>query len=114
MTEKIGYTITLVVIILLVAVCVYSCAANEGKHATIDSNATSDYEELKLRQIGFNSSGYNYLVDENTGVVYLEYDGYNTHSISVMFNADGTVMTEKDILNTTNTTTATPTNSDGE
>lgn len=41
--------------------------------------------------------GYNYLIDNNTGVVYLEYEGAYKHSITVMFNADGTVMTEKDI-----------------
>lgn len=111
--EKIISVIAITIIIIAVACCIYSCTANEGKYATIDSHATSEYEELKLKQIGFNTNGYNYLVDENTGVVYLEYNGYKAHSISVMFNADGTVMTEKDILNTTNTT-ATPTNSDGE
>ena len=45
-----------------------------------------------------NDVGYNYLIDNNTGVVYLEYEGVNGgHAITVMFNSDGTVMTEKDI-----------------
>lgn len=42
-------------------------------------------------------TGYSYLIDNNTGVVYLEYEGNNKHAITVMFNADGTIMTEKDI-----------------
>ena len=45
-----------------------------------------------------NDVGYNYLIDNNTGVVYLEYEGVNgRYAITVMFNSDGTVMTEKDI-----------------
>ena len=43
-------------------------------------------------------TGYNYLIDNNTGVVYLEYKSGYGRAITIMFNADGTVMTEKDIL----------------
>ena len=38
-----------------------------------------------------------YAVDENTGVVYIEYNAYNAHGITVAFNADGTVMTKDQI-----------------
>ena len=39
--------------------------------------------------------GYSYLIDNNTGVVYLENN--SSLAITVMYNADGTIMTEKDI-----------------
>lgn len=43
-------------------------------------------------------TGYSYLIDNNTGVVYLEYNGANGRcAITVMFDSDGMVMTEKDI-----------------
>ena len=59
-----------------------------------------DYELPNVTKIisPHNDEGYNYLIDNNTGVVYLEYKGVNGgRAITVMFNADGTVMTEKDI-----------------
>lgn len=38
-------------------------------------------------------NGYFYLVDKNTGVVYLCYEGYRRRAITVMLNADGTPIT---------------------
>ena len=43
------------------------------------------------------SESYVYLVDNNTGVVYLEYDGAKRHAISVMLNADGTPVTAEQL-----------------
>lgn len=41
--------------------------------------------------------GYCYLVDKNTGVVYLEYSvGYH-HAITLMVNADGTPITAEQL-----------------
>ncbi len=37
-----------------------------------------------------NSSRYRYIVDTSTGVVYLQYNG---SGITVMYNADGTIVT---------------------
>ncbi len=42
-------------------------------------------------------SGYCYLVDENTGVVYLEFDSDYRHAITLMVNADGTPITAKQL-----------------
>lgn len=39
------------------------------------------------------NNGYCYLVDENTGVVYLEFDAAYRHAITLMVNADGTPIT---------------------
>jgi uncharacterized alpha/beta hydrolase family protein len=64
-----------------------------------DFTYTEDYKVPDVTKIisPIYSSGYNYLIDNNTGVVYLEYEGYCRHAITVMFNSDGTVMTEEDI-----------------
>lgn len=40
---------------------------------------------------------YKYIVDKNTGVVYLEYDGYYRHALTVMLNADGTPITAEQL-----------------
>ena len=64
-----------------------------------DFTNTEDYKVPNVTKIvsPVYNAGYNYLIDNNTGVVYLEYEGYYRHAITVMFNSDGTVMTEKDI-----------------
>lgn len=40
---------------------------------------------------------YYYTVDERTDVVYIEYDGFNRHAMTVAYNADGTVMTKEQL-----------------
>lgn len=64
-----------------------------------DYGNTEDYELPNVTRIlePYHDRGYNYLIDNNTGVVYLEYTGSYGRAITVMFNADGTIMTEKDI-----------------
>ena len=67
--------------------------------APADYGNTEDYELPNVTRIvsPWSDTGYNYLIDNDTGVVYLEYDGGYGRAITVMFNADGTIMTEKDI-----------------
>lgn len=43
------------------------------------------------------SDQYCYLIDENTGVVYLEYHGTEKAAITVMLNADGTPVTAQQL-----------------
>ncbi len=45
----------------------------------------------------FTNSGYCYLVDENTGVVYLEFNAGYRHAITLMVNADGTPITAEQL-----------------
>ncbi len=40
---------------------------------------------------------YTYIVDKNTGVVYLEYDSYHRHALTVMLNTDGTPITAEQL-----------------
>lgn len=67
--------------------------------ASADYGNTEDYKLPNVTRIvsQWNGIGYNYLIDNNTGVVYLEYDNNKSRAITVMFNSDGTVMTKKNI-----------------
>jgi hypothetical protein len=61
-----------------------------------DYGNTEDYKLPNVTRISqWNSMGYSYLIDNNTGVVYLENN--SSLAITVMYNADGTLMKEKDI-----------------
>lgn len=42
-------------------------------------------------------SGYCYLIDKNTGVVYLEYSSGYHHAVTLMVNADGTPITAEQL-----------------
>lgn len=86
-------------IIILSVLAIVLLTGCKGQ-AQADYGNTEDYELPNVTRILElnNDVGYNYLIDNNTGVVYLEYEGVNGgRAITVMFNADGTVMTEKDI-----------------
>jgi len=64
-----------------------------------DYGDTSKYNTPNITAVRSSvaGEGYNYIIDNNTGVVYLEWhNGYGA-GITVMYNADGKVMTEKDI-----------------
>ena len=60
----------------------------------------SNTEEEKSQKVGPNIyetgawfSGYSYVIDKNTGVVYLKYSGSERAGLTVMVNADGTPTT---------------------
>lgn len=88
--KKLLVALSVLTIIFLIG-CKGQAQANYGN--------TEDYKLPNLTRIvsPYNVERYNYLIDNNTGVVYLEYDTTYAHTVTVMFNADGTVMTEKDI-----------------
>ena len=88
--KKLSIILSVLAIVLLTG-CKGQAPANYGN--------TEDYKLPNVTRIvsQWNVKGYNYLIDNDTGVVYLEYEGSYGHGITVMFNADGTVMTEKDI-----------------
>jgi hypothetical protein len=44
-----------------------------------------------------NKEHYAYIVDKNTGVVYLGYAGVYRHDLTVMLNADGTPVTAEQL-----------------
>lgn len=86
-------------IITLSVLAIVSLTGCKGQ-VQADYGNTEDYKLPNVTKIvsQWNDKGYNYLIDNNTGVVYLEYSGANGRcAMTVMFNSDGTVMTEDDI-----------------
>lgn len=85
-------------IIILSVLAIVLLTGCKGQ-AQADYGNTEGYELPNITRIisQWNDLGYHYLIDNNTGVVYLEYDSAYGRTITVMFNSDGTVMTEKDI-----------------
>ena len=65
------------------------------------SDATNDYSNhiVDLGKEGghVGESHYYYSIDRSTGVVYLSYDFYSRHAITVMLNADGTPVTAEQL-----------------
>lgn len=69
----------------------------------------TDYADAEIQQqnvtpnimvCNSNNSYYCYVVDKNTGVVYLKYNGYTYSAvggITVMLNADGTPVTAQQL-----------------
>jgi hypothetical protein len=87
------------IIILSVLIIVSLTGCSEGQ-VLADYGNTEDYKLPNVTRIVSHGGdkGYNYLIDNNTNVVYLEYQEINGgRAITVMFNKDGSVMTEKDI-----------------
>lgn len=89
--KKILYMITLLLLICNLTGCKGQTLADYGD--------TSKYNTPNITAVRSSvaGDGYNYIIDNNTGVVYLEWHSGYGAGITVMFNADGTVMTEKDI-----------------
>lgn len=84
---------------LLIVICMCLLLTGCKGQVQADYGNTEDYELPNVTRIiePHNDVGYNYLIDNNTGVVYLEYDSDYGRAITVMFNKDGTLMKEKDI-----------------
>lgn len=60
------------------------------------TSATTESGSIKPALVKVGSpldEGYQYLVDSNTGVVYIEYSSGYQRAITVMLNADGTPIT---------------------
>ena len=81
-------------LLMVIVVCALtSCSSN---NANANGNSIPTPTILKFENdIGYGH--YSYIVDKNTGVVYLEYDGCRRHALTVMLNADGTPVTAEQI-----------------
>ena len=85
------------IVLALCVVLLTGCSKNV-------SEATNDYSNHvvpNIVELGRGNSGvsnyYYYSIDRNTGVVYLNYDSYYRHAITVMLNADGTPVTAEQL-----------------
>ena len=53
----------------------------------------SIYPNMKVYAVDAGTKDYYYVVDKNTGVVYIQFEGTRTAGITPALNADGTPMT---------------------
>ena len=86
---------------IVVMVSCFSGCDDEGTKA-VEYSSSDDIIKPEMNVYGssiyIEGMRYYYVVDEVTGVVYLECDGVRRHGITVAFNADGTVMTKDQII----------------
>ena len=86
------------IIIALSAALMLTSCSNSGAHSKADRNENPHKITPSIIDYGdFTDYGYSYLVDKNTGVVYLKYYGHRSTAITVMLNADGTPVTADQI-----------------
>ena len=82
MKKKLLYFLALLLSIFALAGC---------SHGSKPSKLYSDLYSPNIIDTGNDS--YYYTIDKRTGVVYLSYDGFYRHAITIMLNADGTPVT---------------------
>ena len=75
-------------VLLMIPLLLTGCATKEGV-TTPTTYAQDIAPSLLLVGDLSENNGYCYLVDKNTGVVYLEFNSYQRHAITLMVNADG-------------------------
>ena len=79
----------MIIAIVLLISCISGCGCG-SKPDVRDRNSPIGYPNVTK----YGTSNYYYVVDENTGVVYLEYDsGVYQGGLSVMFDENGEVLT---------------------
>lgn len=88
--------IWLVLCVLLTAFVVSGCSKGTG---IVESEYHTQDVCPNILTIGDTRAdcGYFYLVDKNTGVVYLGYEGNRRRALTVMLNADGKPITAEQL-----------------
>lgn len=99
--KKIKYIVVCLLIIVLFAV-----GCGEVEKSPNNTQATKNYTKTVSPEIieygdnyttGSGDGSYYYLIDGRNGVVYLVYDGYRRHAMTVMLNRDGTPVTAEQL-----------------
>lgn len=89
------------VILLLIAVCMLSLLLIGCEYEPKGTaRALRYYQDIapNVVEVGnTDDDGYFYLVDKNTGVVYLGFTEYRKSSLTVMLNADGSPVMAEDL-----------------
>lgn len=89
-----------IIITLVVCVCITLCGcAGNGNLGIVKHNESIENVAPNILDLGDKENGccYYYVVDMNTGVVYLCFDSYSRHGITVMLNRDGTPVTAEQL-----------------
>jgi len=89
-TNNLGFRVCILVVVLFVGFSLSACAKNNG--VSRGGVPESDIPEPQMVSLATGEllEDYEYIVDINTGVVYLEYHRFNRYGVTVMLNPDGT------------------------
>lgn len=89
------YLIEIVGACFIVILCLVFSACGATNVSRPEKNFTSEITPDIFECGGTDDSEgvYYYIIDKNTGVVYLSYDSFRRHAITVMLNSDGTPIT---------------------
>lgn len=79
---------------VMLSLLLSGCAKNANKS---DEDISSGITPNILSTSNLDDGKYFYIVDKNTGVVYLCYDGFRKYGMSVMLNRDGTPITAEQL-----------------
>lgn len=74
-------------LVILLISCSLLCSGCQAEKIT----------RTNIREIDSGMSGYSYIIDERTGVVYLKYSVSYKCALTVMLNADGTPITSNQL-----------------
>ena len=89
-----------IIITLVVCVCIALCGCSgNGNLGRVKHNESIENIAPNILDLGNRENGccYYYVVDMNTGVVYLCFDSVYRHAITVMLNRDGTPVTAEQL-----------------
>ena len=84
-----------VLLLLAIAIIGMSGCSQNTERATLD--VSSEVTPNVMVTSDISNGSYYYLIDQNTGVVYLGYDSINRCGISVMLNRDGSPVTAEQL-----------------
>lgn len=84
-------------ILLLFSICLLTGCNGKGIENNTNSIENSIEPNLTILGTQYSNDRYSYVIDNNTGVVYLKFDAPYRHSITVMLNADGTPVTAEQL-----------------
>lgn len=84
-------------LLLFFIIAVMSGCAENATKTTVDVSSGVMPNLLSTGNMHFGERYYYYIIDTNTGVVYLANDGYDCSAISVMLNRDGSPVTAEQL-----------------
>ena len=84
-------------LLLFFIVAVMSGCSQNVSNATVDVSSGVTPNLLSTGSTYVGERYYYYIIDTNTGVVYLANTGYNCSAISVMLNRDGSPITAEQL-----------------
>lgn len=86
--------IKIICVCVMLSLLLSGCVKNANKP---DKDTSSGITPNILSTSNLGNEDYFYIIDKNTGVVYLGYDGFRKYGLSVMLNRDGTPVTAEQL-----------------